>query len=203
MQNRGMIYGYAAPGGLETAAVSEHAPAIKDFRVDIPVYSFLNAAIVDHAEKTNAFAEHITLVLANAGLPPTTEYQFKNPAFICGLLYGLIVVPKEVWLHSKDDPIYQRLHESDLLELFTVTCCDRCPDAHSMFHLIRHLRNSIAHANFSVDHTQAFTFWDQKNRGGPRTWEARIANPKLMEFLSMLAHVVVYLRNKAPAPPTF
>ena len=165
-----------------------------NFRRDIPVYAFLNAVIIDHVLETSTFVECQHSVLGKAGFAPDLQYQFKNPAFIAGLLYSLIVVPKEIWISSEDDPIYQQLQNKGLLENWRIKLKDKDYDKAPMYWLIHRLRNAVAHANFSIDQAQAFSFWDGK-KGGPRRWEAWISNADLMSFLSKLARVVVYLRD--------
>ena len=166
-----------------------------NFRREIPSRAFLNAAIIDRAVQTEAFAESARLALTGAGFAPDLQYQFKNPAFIAGLLYCLIVVPKEIWISAKDDPVYRRLEEKGLLALFKVNLKHKDYDKAPMYYLIHRLRNAVAHARFSIDASQAFKFWDQPEKDAQRSWEASISNEHLMCFLSKLAQVIVFLQD--------
>jgi HEPN pEK499 p136 len=165
-----------------------------DFRPDIPLRAFINTIVIDRAVETDAFAKCVREVLLDFGYAAEMEYQFKNPAYIAGLLYCLIVVSKEIWLTSKDDQVYKKLEELRLVDLFEIKLHDASFDKHPSYELIRHLRNAVAHARFSIDGTQAFKFWDHPN-GKPRVWEAWISNPNLMRFLSRIAHLVMPLRS--------
>lgn len=166
---------------------------MKDFRSEIPVCAFINAIVIDRAVMTDFFSDCIRDVMTEAGFK-SDRYVFKNPAFIAGLLYCLVVVPKEIWLASKDDLVYKQLEEKRLRHLFKVTIGSKEQSSNPTFEFIRHLRNSVAHANFLIDHSQAFTFWDSP-KGETRVWEASVSNPNLMKFLTELAHVVVFLRD--------
>ncbi|PIQ36417.1 MAG: hypothetical protein COW59_12350 [Lysobacterales bacterium CG17_big_fil_post_rev_8_21_14_2_50_64_11] len=57
-----------------------------DFRAEIPIRSFINTGIVDRAVDSGGFQSCVQLVLAELGVPGI-EYQFKNPAYVAGLLY--------------------------------------------------------------------------------------------------------------------
>jgi hypothetical protein len=175
---------------------------MKDFREDIPVYSFINAAIIDRALESDTFKDCVRATLNEAGFASGTQYQFKNPAFVCGLLYALILVPKEIWLGVQHDVVYRRLGEEEgLVELFEARISNRPSNQTPIYYLIHRLRNSIAHANFSVDETQAFTFWDKLKKTTPKIWEVHIRNQDLLKFLTKVAHVVVFLRDDATRKP--
>jgi hypothetical protein len=166
-----------------------------NFRKEIPARAFLNAAIIDRLVETDAFAECQQNALTKAGFASDIQYQYKNPAFIAGLLYCLIVVPKEIWISTKDDPVYQQLENKGLLTLFKINRKGKDYDNAPMYNLIHRLRNAVAHADFSIDQSQAFTFWDQREKDNPPLWEAWISNEDLMRFLSKLAQVVVFLQD--------
>jgi hypothetical protein len=159
-----------------------------DYRNEIPLRALLNAAIIDRAVETAEFEECVRTVLKLAG--SMGSYQFKNPAFIAGFLYCVIVVPKEIWLSSEDNPIYQKLHDEKVVDLFEIKLKDPEYDTKPTYFLIHRLRNAIAHANFEIDQSQAFTFKDRKRKGDPPFWVAWVSNANLFRFLNSLAHVL-------------
>ena len=65
-----------------------------DFRAEIPARALINAAVIDRAVETEAFEKCVRSVLAKGWFAP--DLQYKNPAFIAGFLYCLIVVPREI-----------------------------------------------------------------------------------------------------------
>ena len=162
---------------------------MRNFRDEIPLRALLNAAIIDRAVETNTFKQCVGEVLALAG-SPGAEYQFKNPAFIVGFLYCVIVVPKEIWISSPEDAVYKRLEAEKVVELFDVRLKDDGFDNQPAFFLIHRLRNAIAHANFEIDQSQAFVFRDRREKGSPHFWEAWVSNANLFRFLNGVAHAV-------------
>jgi len=159
-----------------------------DYRNEIPLRALLNAAIIDRAVETAEFERCVRDVLTLAGA--TNEYQFKNPAFIAGFLYCVIVVPKEIWIASKDNPLYQKLHSEGVVDLFEIKLTDDEYDSNPTYFLIHRLRNAIAHANFEIDRNQAFTFKDRRRKGDPPFWVAWVSNANLFRFLNKLSHVL-------------
>lgn len=160
-----------------------------NYRNEIPLRALLNAAIVDRAVQTTQFEECVREVLTLAG-SQGAEYQFKNPAFICGLLYCLIVVPKEVWISSEADPVYRKLESESVVDLFDIRLKDHAFDTKPTYFLLHRLRNAIAHANFEVDQSQAFLFRDRKDKAAAHFWEAWVSNANLFRFLNSVSHAL-------------
>jgi hypothetical protein len=119
------------------------------------------------------------------------DYEFENPAYVVSLLYCLIVVPRELWARRPDDKVYCRIEEHCPVDLFDIRMEDPGGDKPPTYRLIRHLRNAVAHANFSVDSQMSFVFWDSDPRGSVRrTWEARIGSEALMRFLTEVGSIL-------------
>jgi len=167
-----------------------------DYRDEIPTRSFINAGIIYRAVVTKEFQAITQHVMAELGMPGA-EYLFKNPAYISGLLYCMIVVPKEIWYLPENHAVYKLLDESDILDLFDVTLKDAKFDTHPMYYLIHRLRNAIVHANFSINQAQDFSFWDRKSKSETPNWTASISNANLFLFLSQLGHLWERLRKAA------
>jgi hypothetical protein len=71
---------------------------------EIPLRAFLNAGIIDRVVGTLAFEEAVREVMTLLGYG-SYKYEFKNPAYILGMLYGLVVVPFE---RHFSDPLHTR-----------------------------------------------------------------------------------------------
>jgi hypothetical protein len=160
-----------------------------NYRNEIPLRALLNAAIVDRAIETPEFERCVREVLTLAG-SPGIEYQFKNPAFIVGFLYCAIVVPKEIWISSPNDPVYQKLEIEKVVDLFDIRLKNNGFDDHPTYFLIHRLRNAVAHANFEIDQSQSFLFQDRREKHAAPFWEAWISNANLFRFLNALSHAV-------------
>lgn len=83
-------------------------------------------------------------------------YQTKNQGTIIILLYGLMVIPKEIWEKGETNfPFTTR-------QKFTFNLpTDKNIDT---LNFLRLLRNSLSHANFSVDvANELWTFWNIKD----------------------------------------
>jgi hypothetical protein len=166
---------------------------VDDYRNEIPVRAFVNALIIDEILDDPAFASAISRSMAKVGVPEA-EYQFKNPAYLAGLLYCLVVVPKEVWIGSENHPLFLQKLAQDVYRLFNVELCpsDRVGSVH---YLLTSLRNSLSHANFAVNEAQGFVFWDHYRRQPPH-WRASIDNGALMSFISAFGHLADRLRRE-------
>ncbi|WP_395078080.1 HEPN family nuclease [Flavobacterium sp.] len=80
-------------------------------------------------------------------------YQTKNQGTIIILLYGLMVIPKEIWEKDKTSFLF------DTRQKFTFNPPTR--NNISTLDFLRLFRNSIAHANFSLETTNGmWTFWN-------------------------------------------
>lgn len=156
-----------------------------DFRAEIPTRSFINALIIEEAVKTKSFQDCVRSTLSKVRLP-IREYQFVNPAHLVGLLYCLVVVPKEIWLLPQNHILYRKLKEAGLLELFDFPIRDITFDSDPVYYLIHRLRNAVAHANFSIDESQAFEFWDTTAKGKTPHWKASVSSANLLQFVTWL-----------------
>ncbi|MBU2538968.1 MAG: hypothetical protein KKH22_11075 [Proteobacteria bacterium] len=161
---------------------------MKNLRHEIPARSFINAQIIQAARSTNDFKAAIQNVLSlplysKQGL---NEYQFENPAYIASLLYCLIVVPKELWAKTKDSKIYREIEKHDPQKFFQVTKSSAKDEEFPVFHFIRHIRNAVSHANYSIDINLTFTFWDMPQGKSDAEWEVVVEANNLMNFLSLV-----------------
>jgi len=111
----------------------------------------------------------------------------------------LIVVPKEIWHLPENHEVYKLLDESASPDLFTSTLKDEKFGTHPIYYLLHRLRNAIAHANFSINQSQDFSFCDRRSKGESPNWKASIATADFFVLLSRLGQLSDGLR-KAAAP---
>jgi hypothetical protein len=135
-----------------------------DVRSEIPALAFINAQIIQDAVQTGALVEPTRRVENMYGLP-WGSLRILNPAYLLSLLYCLIVVPKEFWLHDESHPVFARIDQDRLLGLVSVMLKTTTFDENPCYRLLRHLRNAVAHVRFTISEND-FTFWDQDPRTG-------------------------------------
>ena len=169
---------------------------MNDFRGDIPIRAFLNALVVDRAVQTSMFQECVRDVITDAGAPDY-EYQFKNPAYIVGLLYCLVLVPKELWIDDQTHWIYAHPDICALPDLFDFVITDPQFNTNRPYYLIRRLRNALAHVRFSVDQSQGFEFWDQPSLGATPNFRAKVSNANLFRVINLLGHHIKDIQRRS------
>lgn len=114
-------------------------------------------------------------------------FPLKNQGLAISLLYMLLVVPREIWESS---------HESgtqfpfSTKELFTF----QVGSAGDNWQFLRLMRNAISHANFDMNETGNYTFWNI-NRDGIRNFEVTIHHRDLFSFISEIGKY--YLNSKS------
>ena len=164
---------------------------MSDFRLQIPQFAFINAQIIQEIipsirERVINIAYRLYPVLGNS-------YEFQNPAYIVSLLYCLLVVPQEIWLTSKAAPELNKFlsdfKPENYFELNDVKQNDK-----NQLKFIRRLRNSIAHARFSINNDYSFEFQDCKP-GKPIDFKISISVINLMKFLSEVGAFLANLRS--------
>ena len=117
------------------------------------------------------------------------NFNIKNQGLIISLLYGLLVVPNEMWEPKGTKTNFAFNTKSH----FTTTSSAEF----STDEFLRLLRNAIAHANFEVNIDQAtYRFWNI-NQKGEKNFEVTITHGKLGEFVG---EVGKYFINEARPP---
>lgn len=151
-----------------------------NFRDEIPKMAFLNAQIVQLAERSKQpFQDCVRTVCDSYGIE---SYGLTNPAHAIGLLYCLVVVPREAWW---TESLLKRVEaHKAAIQLFRVKIPQPKETEGAVGDLIRHLRNAVAHADFSVAADGTWTFRDRWRRNDPPVFEAEISSDGLAAFLS-------------------
>jgi len=177
--------------------------AIDDYRDEIPQRAYINAEVLQLAVKTADFQDCLRHVETKYGLGP---YSVINPAHVISLLYCLVVVPKELWLTEESEVLHMRLAQLHPEKLFALERTDASFSARPAAELIRHLRNSVAHADFSVGTDGQFRFFDRPKQGIEPRFVASITLRNMEEFLAIVGSELANARalsrpaqNPAPA----
>lgn len=166
---------------------------MKDSRSEIPALAFINAQIIQEAESSGMLTEP-TRRVENLYQLPAGSLRVMNPAHLLGLLYCLIVVPKEYWVHDKTHPIVATIDTEKLLRLVSVSLKSSAFEANPGYALLRHLRNAVAHVRFAIDDGN-FTFWDQSPKTNQEIFRGTFTLVSLGEFLSTVGASLANLRT--------
>lgn len=138
-----------------------------------------------------SISDFFNAFLKDQNIERTRFYHTKNQGTVVLLLYGLLVVPREIWEKSETNFKFEsRKYFNKIL-----------PSSSDIDTLdfLRLLRNSIAHANFSLDtNTATWCFWNLNKKG--KKFEVSIATGHLGEFLAEVGkYYVNEVRNKKKA----
>jgi hypothetical protein len=166
-----------------------------DVRTEIPALAWINAQIIQKAERMGSLNSPTRQVESFYGLP-TGSLRILNPAHLIGLLYCLIVVPKELWLKDKSHPVFVHIHPDKIVGLISVSSKTENFDIHPSYTLLRHLRNSVAHARFALVDDK-FEFWDLDPRTDRETFRATSSLAQLSEFVSYVGPILANLQNQS------
>lgn len=165
-----------------------------DKRIEIPSWAYINAQVLQHAHRSHNLSESVSYVEGHYGLSPHS-LSIMNPAYFISLLYCLIVVPRELWLKRIPTPrSIADLNKDSVLNLFSI----QTKEQKSVFELLRHLRNALAHVRFSIDEHGGFTFWDQKEDQSEIHFKADISLGNMEIFLSSVGAALANLRTELP-----
>lgn len=151
-------------------------------RDDIPLWTWLNGQFLFQFQEQLEINPNKTISefftgFCNEPFPGSNKwnfYQTKNQGTIIILLYGLLVIPKEIW--EKDSTKFSfNTRQKFILNPPTVQNIDT-------LEFLRLFRNSLAHANFSLDVTnEKWTFWNI-NRSNVKNFEVSIKHSDLGLF---------------------
>ncbi len=119
----------------------------------------------------------------------SVEFNLKNQGLLISLLYGLLVVPKEMW-----EPIGTKTKFAfKTRSYFSLSSTGEV----STDEFLRLLRNAIAHANFEVLVEQSkYRFWNTTPRGH-KNFEVTITHGHLGEFVAEIGKY--YINEVCPA----
>ena len=150
-------------------------------RQDIPLWAWYNGQFLFQFDEqlkshpSKSLSDFYSDFLKDQKLEQYNFYNTKNAGSVLMLMYGLIVIPKEIWEESNTN--FKFITRSRFL--FKSTTNENL----STFDFLRLIRNSLSHANFSIDpKANSLTFWNN-NRQGIRDFEVEINYPDLGDFI--------------------
>ena len=166
-------------------------------REEIPQWCWYNGQLL--FALSDALAETPNMSLADFMLRfkqsqglTTFDFNLKNQGLLLSLLYGLLVVPKEIWENKGVGTSFSFKTRSH----FTITS----PSSPTTDEFLRLLRNAIAHANFEVILSQGlYRFWNV-NPKGLRNFEATISHANLGAFVAEIGKYFINEVRPANAP---
>jgi hypothetical protein len=155
---------------------------MNDSREEIPVWTWYNGQLLFQFDEqlnknpNKTISEFFADFRADQKLENVNFYHTKNQGTVILLMYGLMVIPREIWEKQETSfPFETR-------EKFTVNLPTSADNLDTL-KFLRLLRNSLAHANFSIDVTSArLTFWNN-NDNGNKNFEVEISYHDLGEFI--------------------
>lgn len=167
--------------------------AIYDLRLDVPGRAYINAQLLSLLNKGGSLFDAKRHLFTTEpyrhqlNSDDIYSYQPHDHSLAVSLLYCLIVVPREILNLPRDHQIYRDFDNEKLVSSFTVSE----PSKIDSYQFIRCLRNSVAHALFSIaeENSEAhYTFWTEREP----IFQAHIGHKNLIRFLS---HVGQRLSN--------
>ena len=82
---------------------------MKDLRIEVPTWAFINAQIIQRANMKRDLNKAIGHVEKQYNSAPYS-LSTMNSAYVISLLYCLVLIPKELWLNkNKCAPIFDEI----------------------------------------------------------------------------------------------
>ena len=164
-------------------------------RQEIPQWSWYNGQFLfqfDEQLKKNpnqTISDFFSNFLTNQGLQDLNVYHTINQGTVILLMYGLLVIPREIWEKNNTNFLFTTRNNFSLKQPTNKNL--------DTLNFLRLLRNSLSHANFSIDTTNAIlTFWNIQNNG-KINFKVEITYGDLGEFLSEVGkYYVNEVKNK-------
>ena len=163
----------------------------------IPKIAYIETQILCNPDTRGILAPAVRAVEKKYGLEDGSlgDGIFLQTRIIT-LLYSLILFPKEFWSLGKDNDIYRKINDvwsTDSVSIIT----DKSHWEDPIYKFIHHLRNSIAHVNFSFRDNE-FEFWDQ-NKKNVEKYRAILSTASIQKFLEVVGSMFANFekQNKA------
>ena len=151
-------------------------------REEIPQWCWYNGQFIFNFQeslqnKPNQSIQEYFNQFKNRNELDNIDFNLKNQGMVLMLLYGLLVIPREIWERT-DTTYFQGIS----IHHFEFTIQPESTIDTSLF--IRMMRNAISHANFEIDYqANSYKFWNINNNG-QRTFEVKISHEGLGCFLT-------------------
>ena len=136
-----------------------------DLRLDVPARAFINAQLLSLLERGGTFWDAKKQlfsqdVYAQSGLS-VYDYKLFDHSLAISLLFCTIVVPREFLDLPPNHRVYRDFDAERVSHFFTITQ----PTQVTSYLFLRCLRNSVAHALFSVSQSAGeahYQFWTER-----------------------------------------
>lgn len=158
-----------------------------DLRLDIPAFAYINAQLMSllqqggtlHDAKKHLFSkEPYDRQFSQEDI---YRYVPNGASLAVSLLFCTMVVPREILNLPTNHKVYQHIESQQVTNLFS----EIVPSMDS-YRLVRCLRNSVAHALFSVTESGGQLIYEFRTEREPILTRAKIAHPELMRFISVV-----------------
>lgn len=153
-----------------------------DLRLDVPARAFINSQLLSRLEsggtlfnaKKDLFKQE---PYVRQGMTPY-NWRVHDTSVAVSLLFCTIVVPREILELPTDHPIYSEFDAQNVISCFTISK----PASINSYKFIRCLRNSVAHALFSIRELNGqaqYEFWTDREE-----FRAAVGHEDLLKFIS-------------------
>jgi len=167
---------------------------MSESRQEIPLWTWYNGQFLfqfqEHVEKNSdkTISQFFEEFKKNQNIESPDFYQTKNQGTVILLMYGLMVIPKEIW--EKKTTEFEFLTRKK----FEINISPN--DNLDTLDFLRLMRNSLSHANFSIDIPNSkFKFWN--NKDAVKNFEVEINFGDLGEFIAEVGkYYINVVRNK-------
>jgi hypothetical protein len=149
-------------------------------RNEIPQWAWYNGQVMFHlsdaleTDPTQTISHFVSSFQKSQNFP--SNFNFKNQGVLLSLLYGLLVVPKELWEKGSSQTQFPfRTRQYFSFELGNTM---------DTANFLRCMRNAISHANFDVNiDPPVYQFWNIGGNG-TKNFEVKISHGDLGLFVS-------------------
>jgi hypothetical protein len=151
-------------------------------REEIPQWTWYNGQFLFQFDEqlqknpNQTISQFYAKFLENQEIQNQNFYHTKNQGTVILLMYGLLVIPKEIWETTATNFKFKTRNKFLIKILPTNNGIDTLD-------FLRLLRNSLSHANFSIDtKNKKLNFWNNYN--GTKNFEVEIRYSDLGKFLT-------------------
>jgi hypothetical protein len=158
-----------------------------DLRLDIPAFAYINAQLLSllqqggtlHEAKKQLFSQEPYVHQFTA--EDVYRYGPNSASLAVSLLFCTIVVPREFLNLPANHQLYQDFDAQQVTKLF-----GEIDPPMDSYRFVRCLRNSVAHALFSVSEADGYLFYKFWTEREPVLTRASIGHQELMKFISIV-----------------
>ncbi len=154
-----------------------------NLRLDIPARAFINAKLISLVQDGASLSNAKQHLLPEIGLPKEEIYGYRldDPAMVISLLYCMIVVPRELLSLPENHQIYREFDEKRIAA--HSPAIDPPVDS---YNLIWCLRNSLAHALFSISVKHGQASYEFHTERKPILKSAEIGHAALLNLINVV-----------------